>query len=144
MVRAHHWPVLQRMSDEIRVIALARRDRREAQSFAHEAGIPRIYNDYRQLLRDQEVEAVLTAVPIELNGTVLLDAIRAGKHVLAEKPIAATLRQARAIVRESARRRQVVLIGENFRYRRDLANGQGSHWKGRHRNRLRVPTNREI
>lgn len=121
MVRAHHWPVLQQMSDEIRVMALARRDRREAQSFAREAGISRVYNDYRQLLRDQEVEAVLTAVPIELNGTVLLDAIRAGKHVLAEKPIAATLRQARAIVRESARRRQVVLIGENFRYRRDLA-----------------------
>jgi predicted dehydrogenase len=120
VVRMHHWPVLQQMSKEIRVVALARRDRREAQSFAQEAGIPSIYDDYRQLLKDKGVDAVLTAVPIELNGPVLLDAIRAGKHVLAEKPIAATPGQARAIVTESTRRQQVVLIGENFRYRRDL------------------------
>ena len=120
VVKTHHWPALRKLRKQIRVIALARRDTTQARAFATEAGIPHVYNDYRQLLRDPQVDAVLTAVPIMLNGAVLMDAIRAGKHVLAEKPVAATPQHGQRIVKESARRRQVVLIGENFRYRRDI------------------------
>jgi predicted dehydrogenase len=102
------------------VVALARRNYKEATAFAAEATIDRIYTGYDDLLKDKNIDAVLTAVPIELNGTVLLAALRAGKHVLAEKPIAATLDEARVIVQEADSRRQVVLIGENFRYRHDI------------------------
>jgi predicted dehydrogenase len=121
VVKTHHWPALQMLRREVRVVALARRNRAQAQEFAREAGIARIYTDYQELLDDKEIDAVLSAVPIELNGRVLLSAIRAGKHVLAEKPIAAMPREARAVLAEPTRRGQVVLIGENFRYRRDLA-----------------------
>ena len=43
------------------------------------------------------MDAVLTAVPIDLNGAVLIDAVRAGKHVMAEKPICATPREGRRV-----------------------------------------------
>ncbi|MGC1581123.1 MAG: Gfo/Idh/MocA family oxidoreductase, partial [Candidatus Acidiferrales bacterium] len=121
VVRTHHLPAIRRLANEIQVVAVAARHLGRARSFVREFRIPRVYDDYRELLRDEEIDAVLIAVPIELNGRVLLDAVRAGKHVLAEKPIAETPAEALRIVRESRRSHSTVLIGENFRYRRDLA-----------------------
>jgi predicted dehydrogenase len=120
-VRRLHGPALSRLRREIAVVAIARRDYEQAKSQATRAKISRVYQDYRDLLRDSGVDAVLTAVPIELNGPILLETLRAGKHVMAEKPIAATLEEARSILSEIPKRQQVVLIGENIRYRRNLA-----------------------
>jgi len=66
------------------------------------------------------VDAVLTAVPIDLNGAVLIDAVRAGKHVMAEKPICATPREGRRVLSACGKTQRVVAVGENFRYRRDI------------------------
>jgi predicted dehydrogenase len=120
VVQRHHWPALQGMASQIQVIAVASRNPANARRFARQSGGPRVYEDYHQLLDDPDVDAVLTAVPIELNGTVLIDAIRSGKHVLAEKPIAATPLEARRVLKEHSKQRSVVLVGENIRYRRDL------------------------
>jgi len=80
----------------------------------------RVYDHYRDLLADPEVDAVLIAVPIEVNHSVLIDAMRSGKHVLAEKPLAATPEQGLAVL-DTPAPNSVVAIAENFRYRRDLA-----------------------
>ncbi len=116
-----HWPALTQLRREIAAVGLARRNYLEAKEFAAKMGIRHAYPTYQDLLSDANIDAVLIAVPIELNGTVLLDAIRAGKHVMAEKPIAATVCEARTIVQAAERSSQIVLIGENFRYRPDLA-----------------------
>ena len=120
VVHKHHWPVLQKMADEIKVVAVANRNPKNAQAFAHQVGTARVYDDYHRLLEDKDVDAVLTAVPIHLNGVVLGDAVRAGKHVLAEKPIAATPQEARGVLKECSKQRSIVVIGENYRYRSDL------------------------
>jgi predicted dehydrogenase len=119
-VQRLHWPVLRQLHQEILVVALARRNYEEAKAFAAETNISRIYANYSELLQDSDLDAVLTAVPIELNGTALRAALDSGKHVMAEKPIAATLDEARLIVQRADSRKQVVVIGENFRYRCDL------------------------
>jgi predicted dehydrogenase len=120
VVHRHHWPVLQKLADQIQVVAVAGRNPRNAARFAKLAGARRSYADYRELLHDPEVDAVFTAVPIELNGPVLLASVRSDKHVLAEKPIAATPQEARRILKECSRRRSVVAVAENYRYRHDL------------------------
>ena len=50
------------------------------------------YQDYRELLKSPEVEAVYCAVPHNLHAQVYSDVIRAGKHLLGEKPLAWTWR----------------------------------------------------
>jgi len=70
--------------------------------------------DTRKLLR--EVDAVSIAVPTTAHFRVAMEAIRAGVHVLLEKPIAATVREGRALVREAAARRQVFQIGHLERF----------------------------
>lgn len=54
-------------------------------------GAPRRTTDYRALLADDEVDAVYCAVPHHLHETVFVDVLRAGKHLLAEKPFGVDL-----------------------------------------------------
>lgn len=119
-VRKLHLPALSELRDEIEIAAVWSRSPERARDFAAEMGISRCFADYRQLLADPAIEAVLVAVPIELNAALAIEAIEAGKHVLAEKPIAATSVEARQVLRACESVQRVVAIAENFRYRGDI------------------------
>jgi UDP-N-acetyl-2-amino-2-deoxyglucuronate dehydrogenase len=58
----------------------------------------KFYRDYRDLLNDSDVDAVIIATPSSLHGVQALDALRAKKHVLIDKPIASTIEEGRRIV----------------------------------------------
>jgi len=115
-----HLPALQKMPDSFQIAAVSNRTRAKAELFAKPIGTVKVYDDYRALLEDPEVEAVLTAVPVQVNAPILIDAIRADKHVMAEKPIAATLSEAREVLCYCKESRKVIAIAENFRYREDV------------------------
>lgn len=119
-VQKLHLPALNKLSDEIEIAAVWSRSPQRARSCAAEMGAGRSYSDYHELLADKTIDAVLVAVPIELNAALAIEAIQAGKHVLAEKPIAATLAEARQMLRASRTADRVVAIAENFRYRDDI------------------------
>lgn len=119
-VRELHWPVLQKLDSEVQVVRISNATIESARAFAKSVGSPKFGCDYRELLSDREIDAVLIAVPIEFNATVLIDAVNAGKHVLAEKPIAATRREALRVLKTCSKSNRVVAIAENFRFRGDL------------------------
>jgi len=129
-VRAIHWPILKRLSAEIRVVAVASGRPQNAKAFARMVGGARVYEDYRGMLADSEIDAILTAVPIMMNATVLIDCVRSGKHVLAEKPIAATPAEAGRVLKECSKSRAVIGIAENFRYREDVSEARRLIAKG--------------
>jgi predicted dehydrogenase len=118
--RKLHWPVLQTMGDEIRVEAVVNRRRETAEAVAALAGGARVHDEYRALLQDPAIDAVLVAVPIDLSGGVLIDAVLSEKHVLAEKPLAATPQQGVEVLRACSESAAVIAVGENVRYRKDL------------------------
>lgn len=72
------------------------------------------YENHRRLL--EEVDAVSIAVPTTSHYRVAMDAMRAGAHVLLEKPITSDLRQARTLVREASKRKLVFQIGHVERF----------------------------
>lgn len=119
-VRNLHWPILNAMRGRIQVCAVASGTRTSAESVATLVGGACVFDDYRALLADPSIDAVLVAVPIGLNATVFEDAIRSGKHVLAEKPLAATPDEARSILSMRRINGQVIAVAENFRYRDDI------------------------
>jgi predicted dehydrogenase len=78
--------------------------------------LPDIYDDWRAMLDDDVVDAVLVLAPVSLHHEVALASLRAGKHVLIEKPFAISVRAARVIELEARRRGLVAGVAENLRY----------------------------
>jgi len=66
----------------------------KAARFARERGIPRAFEDYRELLAQSDIDLVALCVPNDLHCQVTLEAARAGKHVVCEKPLCRSLEEA--------------------------------------------------
>src|SRR5882757_11041044 len=84
-----------RPSSTVTVAAVASRDAAKAEGFAREAGIPRSFGSYEALLADREIDAVYIPLPNTMHAEWSVRAAEAGKHVLCEKPLAATATEAR-------------------------------------------------
>jgi myo-inositol 2-dehydrogenase/D-chiro-inositol 1-dehydrogenase len=82
---------------EIAVAAVCRRDAGALHALADRFRIPGRYTDYRALLDEPGIDAVLVATGPAAQPEVVMAAVAAGKHVLAEKPMAETSDQARAM-----------------------------------------------
>lgn len=76
---------------------------------------PRSYVDYRELLAEKELDAVIIATPEHLHHRMLLDALAAGKHVYVEKPLAHTIEECQEIMKAVAKSKSVVQVGTQNR-----------------------------
>ena len=74
--------------DNCRLIAVNRAQSDLAAQFAEEFGADRWYRDWRQLLADEAIRAVYIATPPNLHVEQTIAAVKAGKHVICEKPMA--------------------------------------------------------
>ena len=81
-------------SDALEIAAISSRDEKTAKEWAGKLGIPRAYGSYEAMLADPEIEAVYNPLPNHLHVPLTLAAAKAGKHVLCEKPIAITAKEA--------------------------------------------------
>ncbi|HYD42103.1 MAG TPA: Gfo/Idh/MocA family oxidoreductase [Anaeromyxobacter sp.] len=89
-------PALQRCA-HAEVRAIASRSLQAAQDAARALSIPRAYGSYQELLADPEIEAIYNPLPNHLHVPLTLEAARAGKHVLCEKPIALSAAEAEGL-----------------------------------------------
>jgi predicted dehydrogenase len=92
-----------------------RRDDRLAQAARRYPGI-RTTSDPAALIQDPEVDAVVIATPVEFHFDLTMRALRAGKHVLVEKPIASSSAEAAQMIDEAGRRRLVLMVDHTFVY----------------------------
>jgi len=104
-----------RPSRKVSVSAVASRDAERAAAFARETGIARVHASYDALFADPEIDAVYVPLPNNLHATWSIRAAQAGKHVLCEKPLAASAADARAMF-DAAERAGVYLV-EAYPYR---------------------------
>jgi D-xylose 1-dehydrogenase (NADP+, D-xylono-1,5-lactone-forming) len=98
-----------------RLLAVASREPARAAAYAREWGIERAHGSYEALLADPEVDVVYIPLPNHLHAEWTIQAARAGKHVLCEKPLALTVAEVDAM--EAAAREGGVVLAEAFMYR---------------------------
>jgi predicted dehydrogenase len=94
---------------EAEVVAVASPPPGQAKAFARERGIPKAYEDYRDLLALKEVDVVTLGIPNHLHAQVAVDAAKAGKHVICEKPLCRTLEEADRMI-DACRKAGVLLM----------------------------------
>jgi phthalate 4,5-cis-dihydrodiol dehydrogenase len=99
----------------LRIAAVAEPDAPTRARFAADHGIPG-FADLDTLLRQPAVEAVYIATPTPLHAAQTLQALAAGRHVIVEKPMAATLAEAEAMAQGAAAARRVLLVGHSHSF----------------------------
>ncbi len=96
--------------DDVEMVAASRRDAAALAEFNARFG-GAAYPDYRALLEDPEVHAVLVATPHDRHTAIAIAALEAGKHVLLEKPMAPSLEECDRIVDAAERAGVQLMVG---------------------------------
>jgi predicted dehydrogenase len=97
------------------VVGVCDIDRARLEEIGGKYGVSARYTDYRAMLEDLAPDIVSVAVPNHLHAQLTVDALRAGAHVLCEKPMAMSAREAREMLDAAGRARRRIMI--NFSYR---------------------------
>ena len=85
-----------------------------AQELADQYGT-KAYGSYQELLADPQIEAVSVLTPNFTHAEITIAALKAGKHVLCEKPMAVTLQDCEAMVQTAEQTGKKLMIGQNQR-----------------------------
>ena len=105
-----------RLHPAAQVVAIAEVSPKRGREAADRFGIPEVVTDYRVLLARADIDVVSIALPNYLHAAVALDALRAGKHVMLDKPMATNARDGAKLVAEARKRRLLFMVGQNFRF----------------------------
>lgn len=98
------------------VVAIAARDPARARAFAAEHGVPEVCETYEALIARPDIDAVYNALPPSRHADLSIAALKAGKHVLCEKPFAMTATEARAMVAAAETSGKVLMEAFHYRY----------------------------
>ncbi|TVR54865.1 MAG: gfo/Idh/MocA family oxidoreductase [Puniceicoccaceae bacterium] len=90
-----------------------------------------VYDDHETVLADPTIDAVDVCLPTDLHESRVVAALRAGKHVFCEKPLASTLKECAAMVEEAERAGTVFMVGHCLRFWPEYQAFADFVWKGR-------------
>jgi predicted dehydrogenase len=113
-----HWTDVVAKSAHWEAAAYVDSDRKNLIAAAARHGMPRsrCYTDLRRALGEVEAEALLDVTPQKFRKGVCTAAFEKGLHVLSEKPLADTLRNAQAIVRKAKKLDRTYMVAQNYRF----------------------------
>ena len=101
--------------DRVEIHSCFSRSEAKRTTFQEEYGVPNAAASYEELLADEAVEGVIVTTPNDTHKDVVIQALRAGKAVYTDKPIAHTLEDANAIAAAVAETGQVFAVGHSSR-----------------------------
>ncbi|MCD6406148.1 MAG: Gfo/Idh/MocA family oxidoreductase [Planctomycetes bacterium] len=105
---------------DVEVTALADLNTDLLDQYGAQYGVENLHTDYRDLLKHKKIDGVSIALPNWLHKPVAVAALRAGKHVMVEKPAALNAREAAAMLAAAGKAGKILMIAVNNRYRSDV------------------------
>jgi predicted dehydrogenase len=102
------------MPEAAEVVAIASPTQGHAAALATKYGIPRVFSDYREMLREKDIEMVTITAPNYLHAQMTVDIANAGKHVVCEKPLCMTLDEADLMIGTCKQRGVLLMYAEEL------------------------------
>jgi len=96
------------------VVAIADRNPAQLQRIGEDHPGVGVTTDYRALLQDPGIDAIAVATPVSTHFHIARDALLAGKHVLVEKPLATTVKEAEILVELAARQDRLLMVDHTY------------------------------
>ncbi|HEV8712234.1 MAG TPA: Gfo/Idh/MocA family oxidoreductase [Candidatus Binatia bacterium] len=118
-----HLPALQNLAGA-EVVAVADLDPDRLRQVADRFHIKRRSTNFVALLDDPSIEAIAVCVPVQFHAEVALAALKAGKHLFIEKPLALTLEEADRLIACAGPLPRTILVGFNLRWHRLVRQAQ--------------------
>jgi len=117
-----HLPALAKLTDHCELVAFSDIREEKAAHAAKDFGVPgaKVYTDYTKLLADGSLDAVHVLTPNNMHAPISIAAFAAGKHVLVEKPMAATGADALAMVKAAEASGKKFTVGYQNRLRSEI------------------------
>ena len=91
------------------------------QQLADTYGIPKIYDNYKEMLADDEIDAVLVCSSTDTHADISIEAAQAGKHVFCEKPVDLTPEKVKAVIEAVEKAGVKLQVGFNRRFDHNFA-----------------------
>lgn len=93
----------------------------QAKEWAEQTGIKTVYNDYKEMIADPEIDAVLVCSSTDTHADIAIAAANGGKHVFCEKPVDLSIAKVEAVIEASKRAGVKLQIGFNRRFDHNFA-----------------------
>ena len=110
-----HAEVLSSMP-EVELAAVCTCPRGRLDEIATRFAVPKTFTDYRDMLAETNVDAVSIVTHVDAHRDIAIDCLKAGKHVLLEKPMAGTVADCDAILAAAAAARGIFMVGHICRF----------------------------
>lgn len=113
-----HYPAIQELQDKYEIVALCNRTKQDALDFSAKINLScdNVYEDYNEMLKRNDIDAVDILVPIEYNFQVSEAVAKKGIDFICEKPMASNREDAKKF-RDMAKKYNIkIMIAENYRY----------------------------
>ena len=110
-----HIPEIAANRDSV-LAALCDINQSRVEEVGEKYNVSEVFTDYREMLKYADLDAVVIATPNYLHAPQTIDAFKAGKHVLVEKPMATTRPEAKAMIAASKKANKFLMIGLNQRF----------------------------
>lgn len=97
--------------ENARITAVADAVEEAAKAAAKELGVEKCFSDYKEILSDPEIDAVIVVAPTNLHKQIVIDCAAAGKHIFCEKPMAMTVEECDEMIAACDRHKVKLQIG---------------------------------
>ncbi|MCM8830244.1 MAG: Gfo/Idh/MocA family oxidoreductase [Candidatus Omnitrophica bacterium] len=111
----HGWKKL----NDVEVIAVADPSEEAQRRAKEEFGIPMVFNDYRKLLEVEEIDIIDICAHNTLHFPATVDSLKAGKHVICEKPLAVSVKEVEGMIKASKQAGKKLMAAQHQRFRKE-------------------------
>jgi len=115
-IAAAHANSILDLHDSVELTAVATRQAEKQKNISEKFGTKKFYSEYHELLNDQEIDAAIVCLPNYMHHQVCLEAARAKKHILVEKPMAMNVMETDDMIKAAQENKISLMVAQSRRF----------------------------
>lgn len=116
IAKDRHIPALLALKDKVIITAICDVNQAKAEKVARKFAIPHFFKEYEDMFSTMALEAVVICTPNKFHADITIAALKAGAHVLCEKPMAMNRLEGQKMINAAKKADKLLSVGYHYRY----------------------------